>query len=171
MLSRLIGRGYRAEVVRTCIRGASSHSPRQNPLPSLRSCVAPSPRPPAAVHPHLNLHPSLARPTRRSTFPIIPREEVVLGERLGSGASGDVFAAVYRGQDVAVKVRARMRWKSPGSPENAVAGRQADRQCCVAAAVEVGAGGQLFGLRTYANLWVWLLFRGWREALRCRIWV
>eukprot|EP00903_Cladosiphon_okamuranus_P020128 g18482.t1 len=41
---------------------------------------------------------------RRSSFPVIPREEVVLGERLGSGASGDVFAGVYRGQDVAVKV-------------------------------------------------------------------
>ncbi|CBJ29007.1 Putative Leucine Rich Repeat Protein Kinase [Ectocarpus siliculosus] len=41
---------------------------------------------------------------RRTSFPEIPREEVVLGERLGSGASGEVFAGVYRGRDVAVKV-------------------------------------------------------------------
>ncbi|CAB1113824.1 unnamed protein product [Ectocarpus sp. CCAP 1310/34] len=39
-----------------------------------------------------------------TSFPDIPREEVVLGERLGSGASGEVFAGVYRGRDVAVKV-------------------------------------------------------------------
>ncbi|CAM9203885.1 unnamed protein product, partial [Hapterophycus canaliculatus] len=41
---------------------------------------------------------------RRAAFPAIPREEVVLGERLGSGASGDVFAGTYRGNDVAVKI-------------------------------------------------------------------
>ncbi|CAM9522199.1 unnamed protein product, partial [Scytosiphon promiscuus] len=41
---------------------------------------------------------------RRVSLPTIPREEVVLGERLGSGASGDVFAGTYRGKDVAVKV-------------------------------------------------------------------
>lgn len=35
---------------------------------------------------------------------MIPREEVVLGERLGSGASGDVYAALYRRHEVAVKV-------------------------------------------------------------------
>lgn len=29
---------------------------------------------------------------------------MVLGEKLGGGASGEVFAAVYRGRDVAVKV-------------------------------------------------------------------
>eukprot|EP00752_Nemacystus_decipiens_P006044 g5455.t1 len=45
-----------------------------------------------------------AEKRRRPSFPVIPREEVVLGERLGSGASGDVYAGVYRGRDVAVKV-------------------------------------------------------------------
>ncbi|CAM9392236.1 unnamed protein product, partial [Sphacelaria rigidula] len=41
---------------------------------------------------------------RRSLVPEIARDEVQLLEKLGSGASGDVFAAIYQGRDVAVKV-------------------------------------------------------------------
>lgn len=46
---------------------------------------------------------------KRASFPVIQRDEVVLGESLGGGASGDVYAATYRGQAVAVKVSERNR--------------------------------------------------------------
>ena len=49
----------------------------------------------------------LLRFSFRSLVPEIARDEVQLLEKLGSGASGDVFAGVYQGRDVAVKVRIR----------------------------------------------------------------
>lgn len=69
--------------------------PRTDDMPSLHSIPRPH-----DLHPTSGVFVS----KRRASFPTIPREEVVLGERLGSGASGDVFAGTYRGEDVAVKV-------------------------------------------------------------------
>lgn len=51
---------------------------------------------------------------------MISREGVTLAEKLGGGASGDVYGGVYQGRQVAVKVKAEDTRDDPCSLSSAL---------------------------------------------------
>ena len=73
------------------------------------TAVTGAPKPAAPPHPPLRSAP--ARPAgavyAERVPPVIPRDEIVFGDMLGSGASGFARAATWNDRPVCVKVRPR----------------------------------------------------------------